>query len=56
MVSSISPAAFLAMCALNSKLSIGILVDAIGIVFGHSALVIEAFIHPARKMHQIVRH
>jgi len=49
MVSSFSRAAFLTMCAFNSIRSIGYLVDAIGIVFGHSMLVIGAFHSPGTK-------
>ena len=49
MVFSISPDAFLAMCALNSTRSIGILVDAIGVVFVHSVLVIDVFHSPGTK-------
>ena len=49
MVSSFSRASFPAICALNSIRSIGYLVDAIGIVFGHSMLVIDAFHSPGTK-------
>ena len=44
-----SRASFPAICALNSIRSIGYLVDAIGIVYGHSMLVIDAFHSPGTK-------
>ena len=49
MVFFIFSAAFLVMCAFNSIRSIVYVVDTIGIVFGHSILVIEPFHSPGTK-------